>query len=170
MNLELNLSLIKHLLIHFILAALSGLLCSYIFQGPLLLGLLSGIIGGFLIDLDHVLEYFIVFGLKFNISSFFKSHQFLKSDKIYLVFHALEYFPLIILLAYIFRFNALLSFVLITLAMSGLVHLLSDCVINNYPLKNYSIIYRASRNFSALKLLRAHQWENNLKMKRELGL
>lgn len=170
MNINLNISLAKHLLIHFIIAALSGILCSYIFKGPVLLGLLIGIMGGFLIDLDHVLEYFIVFGLKFNISSFFKSHQFLKSDKIYLVFHAFEYFSVLIVLSYFFRHNQFLSFVLITLAMSGLVHLLSDCVINNYPLKNYSIIYRASRNFSALKLLRAHQWENNLKMKRELGL
>lgn len=170
MELELNLSLTKHLLVHFILAALSGLFCAFFLQGPLGWGLLIGIAGGFLIDLDHVLEYFFVFGLKFNLQSFLKSQQFLKSDKIYLVLHAYEYFPLLILMAYFFRHNQSLFFVFLTLALSGLVHLLSDSVINNFPIKNYSIIYRASKNFSAPRLLRPYQWEHNLKIKKELGL
>ena len=169
MGFELNLPLALHLSIHLIMAILSGLFFALIFK-KLYWGLAAGLLGGFLIDLDHVLEYFFVFGLRFNLSEFLQGYQFLSSDKIYLVFHAFEYFPLLLLLVYLFRKRQVLSFFLITLAFSGFVHLVSDCYINNYPPKNYSILYRMSKNFSAPELLRAHQWEANLRVKQELGL
>lgn len=169
MGFELNLPLPLHLSIHLIIAILSGLAFGLIFK-KVFWGLMAGILGGFLIDLDHILEYFFIFGLKFNLSEFLQGYQFLVSDKIYLVFHAFEFFPLLLLFAYLLRKKEIISFFLITLAFSGFVHLISDCYINNYPPKNYSIIYRASQNFSAPKLLRAQQWENNLKAKQELGL
>ncbi len=169
MGFDLNLALAPHLAIHFIMAILSGLLFGLYFK-RLWLGVFTGFLGGFLIDLDHVLEYFFVFGLKFNITNFLNGLQFLTSDKIYLVFHAYEYFPILILLAYLLRKKEALSFFLITLAFSGFVHLVSDSYINNYPPKNYSIIYRARQNFSAPKLLQPHQWQLNLEMKKDLGL
>ncbi|MBN2854474.1 hypothetical protein JXK06_03010 [Patescibacteria group bacterium] len=169
MGFELDLSLPLHLSIHFFMAVFSGLAFGLIFK-KVWLGLIAGILGGFLIDLDHVLEYFFVFGLKFNLVDFFNGLQFLTSDKIWLIFHAHEYFPLLILLAYFLRKKEALSFFLITLAFAGFVHLISDSYINNFPPKNYSIIYRASKNFSAPELLRPEQWERNLKAKAELGM
>ena len=169
MGIDLNLALPLHLSIHFFMALLSGLAFGFVFK-RIWLGVIAGILGGFLIDLDHVLEYFFVFGLKFNLADFFNGLQFLTSDKIWLIFHAHEYFPILILVAYFLRKKKALSFFLITLAFAGFVHLISDSYINNFPPKKYLIIYRATKNFSAEELLRPYQWENNLEAKEELGL
>lgn len=169
MGFELNLSLPLHISIHLLLAILSGLFFAVLFKN-FYETFLAAILGGFLIDLDHVLEYFFVFGLNFNVNKFLHGYQFLTSDKIWLVFHAFEYFPLLLIISYFFRYQKKLSLFFLVLAFSGLVHLVSDCYINNYPAKNYSIIYRASKNFSAQELLRPHQWELNLKTKQKLGL
>ncbi len=164
MGFELHLPLGLHLSIHFIIAIICGLSFGLYFKKPYW-GLLAGLLGGFLIDLDHVLEYFFAFGLKFNLYEFLNGYQFLSSDKIYLIFHAFELFPILLILVYLLVKKKTLSFFLLTLAFSGFVHLISDCYINNYPPRNYSIIYRASKNFSAPELLREHQWEANLKAK-----
>ena len=58
-----------HLGIHFALAVLSGYLLGSYFNNKKL-GVIFGILGGFLIDLDHVLEYFLVFGPSFNLQYF----------------------------------------------------------------------------------------------------
>lgn len=169
MGFELNISLTTHLLIHFSLALLSGLIFGFIFK-KIYLGIIAGIIGGFFIDLDHVLEYFFVFGLEFDLNNFLNGLQFLTSDKIWLVFHAYEYFPILILLAYFLRRRFTLALFIIILAFSAFLHLVSDSFINNYPPKNYSIIYRASKSFSAPNLLNDEQWQRNLKVKESLGL
>lgn len=169
MGFDLHLPLALHLAIHFSLAILSGLIFGLIFK-RVNLGLIVGILGGFLIDLDHVLEYFFVLGFQFNLKDFFNGLQFLTSDKIYLVFHAYEYFPILIIIAYIFRRKQALSFILITLAFSGLVHLFSDSVINNYPIRNYFITYRASHNFEAKELMRPYQWQQHVMTKQFMNL
>ena len=172
MGFDLNLPLPIHLSIHFLMAVLSGLAVGLYFRKNVdwKIGLLAGVLGGFLIDLDHVLEYFFVFGLTFNIRHFIEGREFLLSDKIRLVFHAHEYFPLLVLSAYLTRHKKSLSVFLLALGFAGFVHLVSDSFINNYPLKNYSIIYRASKGFSAPALLSPAQYQNNLELKAELGL
>lgn len=157
-----------HLFIHFSLALISGYLPGRYFGRPWL-GLFAGFLGGFLIDLDHVLEYFFVFGLNFNFSRFFSGWQFLKSDTIYLIFHAWEWVFLILVLALILRSLRNLKIFLLILSLALAVHLISDSLINNYPLRFYTISYRASQNFSAERLLGAEQWQGNLELKRELG-
>ncbi len=169
MGFELNLPLALHISIHFLMAILSGLAFGLIFK-KVWLGLIAGILGGFLIDLDHILEYFFVFGLNFNLRDFLNGLQFLTSDKIWVIFHAYEYFPILIFFAYLFRKKKALSFFLITLAFAGFVHLVSDSYINNFPLKHYSLIYRASKNFSALEILSLEHWEQHLSIKESFGL
>lgn len=154
------------------MAVLSGLFVGLYFRktADWRIGFIAGILGGFLIDLDHVLEYFFVFGLHFNIHYFIEGRQFLLSDKIRLVFHAFEYFPLLLLSAYLTKHKQALSVFLLALGFAGFVHLVSDSFINNYPFRNYSIIYRASKGFSTPDLLSPTQYQNNLEYKAELGL
>jgi hypothetical protein len=172
MGFDLNLSLPVHLSIHFLMAVLSGLLIGLCFKKEIdwRLALLAGILGGFLIDIDHVLEYFFVFGPTFNLSYFIEGREFLVSDKIRLVFHGFEYFPLLLFFSYLFRRKKNLSIFLLTLAFALFVHLISDSFINNYPPRNYSIIYRASKGFSAPALLSVEQYSNNLELKAWFGL
>lgn len=150
-----------HLAIHFILAVLSGYAVGAYFKKPVT-GLLAGVAGGFLIDLDHVLEYFLVFGWEFNIFSFLDGEQFLVSGLIRLWFHAWEYIPILVILAWLFRRQLYAKTIVLALVLGGSVHLLSDVMINNYPFRNYSLIYRYRQDFKAENLLNHDQYQEYL--------
>lgn len=158
-----------HLSIHLLVAILTGYFCGRLFKN-VYLGVFVGILGGFLIDLDHVLEYFIVYGPTFNLQYFLQSRQFLVSDKIRLYFHAWEYFPILLILAFIFRKKNNLKLIFFTFAMAGAIHLVSDVFINGYYFKYYSLIYRYQKNYSAAQLLEPEYYQLNLELKKELGL
>lgn len=146
-----------HLAIHFILALLVGYFLGRRYR-LLSVGLSAGIAGGFFIDLDHVLEYFLVFGWQFDPARFLMGYQFLASGLIRVWFHAWEYFPILMVLAWIMRSRPVLKAAIITLAWSGAVHLASDSLINNYPVRNYSLLYRYRQDFKAENLLNEEQY------------
>ncbi|MDP2944024.1 MAG: hypothetical protein Q8N57_00385 [bacterium] len=162
-------SLSLHLFIHFIIAALAGLLVGHYFN-KVKLGIIAGTLGGFLIDLDHVLEYFFTFGLHFNLNYFLTGRGFLISDRIFLVFHAWEYIPILLIVAWLLRRRKNISIFLLALTFGAIVHMTSDCFLNNYPPRNYSIIYRAAKGFNASLLLSPSQQELNMELKRGLNL
>lgn len=157
-----------HIYIHFSLALVAGYLCGRYFRRPVLC-LLVAFIAGFLIDLDHVLEYFLVFGPHFDLAGFFAGRQFLTSDKIYLWFHAWEWAILFFALGWLSRKRSVGRAILITAALAGSVHLLSDNLINNYPLRFYSLSYRYQQDFSAPRLLSPEQYRRNMLEKEGLG-
>ena len=158
-----------HLFIHFSLAILSGYLAGKYFKN-IKLGILIGFIGGFLIDLDHVLEYLLVFNFRFNLLHFFQGRQFLVSDQIHLWFHAWEYVPILILLAWLFRKNKVIKIIFFTLAFSGTVHLATDMIINRCSFNFYTLTYRAKHNFAARELTSPETYQENQKLKMELGI
>jgi len=157
-----------HIFIHFALAILVGYICGRHFK-RVILGVIIGFIGGFLIDLDHVLEYLLFFNWHFNFLNFIAGRQFLLSGQIHLWFHAWEYVIIFLLGAWIFKKYKTIELVLFILAVAMSVHILSDSVINNFPLKYYSLSYRAEMNFAAEKLLSPDEYLKNLELKRELG-
>ena len=164
-----DIPLYLHLSIHFSLAVLTGYLAGRYFKN-IWLGIIVGIAGGFLIDLDHALEYLLVYNWHFNLGYFFDGRQFLLSEKLRLLFHAWEYVPILLGAAYLFRNHKTVKIILITLALAGTVHLLSDVVINQVPLKFYSLSYRASENFEMKNLTSPAIYEANQELKRELGM
>ncbi len=164
-----HISLALHISIHFVMAALTGLAVGYYFKKPWL-GLIGGIVGGFLIDLDHVLEYFFVFGPHFNFSYFMQGRQFLVSNRILLIFHAWEYAIIALAAAWLLRRRRNIYVFLLALTFGGIVHLTSDCVLNEYPWRNYSLVYRAFQGFSASTLLTPEQQAWYGQLRQELGL
>ncbi len=162
-------SLTIHIFIHFVVALLTGYICGRIFKN-IYLGIFAGLLGGFFIDLDHVIEYLLVFGINFNLSYFLDSRQFLVSDKIRLVFHAWEYFPLLLVLAWFMKKHQKLKNFLITLACAGLIHLFSDVIINQYPFRHYSIIYRYYYDFATVEILDSDNYQLNLEARQKLGI
>jgi len=158
-----------HLFIHFVLALFVGFLAGKHFK-KLELGLAIAFLGGFLIDFDHLLEYFLVFGFDFNLNYFLAGREFLVSNKIHLWFHAWEYVVLLLGLAWVFKKYKVIEMTLVTLALAIFVHLATDALINQYPLKYYSLLYRQEVNFAAEKLLSPEEYLRNLELKRELGL
>ncbi|MCU0679994.1 MAG: hypothetical protein MUF50_01655 [Planctomycetes bacterium] len=134
-----------HLLIHFLFAVVAGW---FIFKlwGVKWWSLLGGILGGFFIDLDHVLEYFLVFGWRFSFTKFFNGEQFVSTGVTHLYFHGWEYLVVLFLIILIIKNKKLKSF-LAALALGAFFHLICDVFINVMPVEVYSIIYRASKAF-----------------------
>ncbi|HZJ41203.1 MAG TPA: hypothetical protein VFD16_02990 [Candidatus Saccharimonadales bacterium] len=161
--------LVLHLFIHFFLAVLVGCYFGLRFK-HLWLGIILGIVGGVLIDFDHVLEYFFFYGWHFNFVYFIESRQFLLTDKVRIFFHAWEYFPLLLLIAYLVRKKQILKMIFLTLAFAGLVHLITDVCINGYRFQYYSLTYRALHHFSAPELLSPADYQFNQTYKRRLGI
>lgn len=162
-------SLPLHILMHFVLALTVGFFVGGFFQKRDW-GVFVAFFGGFLIDLDHLLEYFLVFGWQFNLTYFLEGREFLLSDKIHLWFHAWEYVILFLGLGFIFKKRKILEATFIVLAFSIAVHLISDSLINRYQLKYYSLAYRAEARFAAEKLLSPDDYLQNLELKKNLGL
>lgn len=53
-----------------------------------LLVALGAFIGEFLLDTDHLLEYFFAYGLSFRMDYFLKANMFHELQKIFVIFHA----------------------------------------------------------------------------------
>lgn len=158
-----------HLSIHFFLALLVGYLVGRYFHKPWA-GLIGGLLGGFFIDLDHVLEYFLVFGPHFNLSDFFNGRQFLVSGQIHTWFHAWEYVPILAFIAWAVRRRPVFVAFFLALTIGVFVHLVSDCLINHYPPRNYSLIYRYEVNFAVDKLLNPEQYQKYLENRQAIGM
>ncbi|MCK5081146.1 MAG: hypothetical protein KAQ63_03200 [Candidatus Moranbacteria bacterium] len=159
-------SLFKHLSIHFTLSVVAGLVVG-IWQGDFLLSILFAILGGFLIDVDHLLDYFLSFGFNFNFKWFREGRQFLKSDKIFVWFHAWEY--VIILFGISFVLDGTQKIAILAFCLSLLIHLIADCLINyGVKLVSYFIFYRIWRNFEIEKLATKKHWIKHQEKKREL--
>lgn len=164
-----HLQLPLHLAIHFLLAILSGYLAGKHFKN-LKLGILVGFCGGFLIDLDHVLEYFLVFGPHFNFLYFTQGREFLASNSLHLWFHAWEYIPILVIIGLLFKKKTTLKTIFITLAFAASIHLITDMIVNQYSFNFYTLTYRAEHNFSAKELMNPESYQENQELKLELGM
>ncbi|MFQ5952711.1 MAG: hypothetical protein ACE5JK_04825 [Candidatus Omnitrophota bacterium] len=76
------------------------------------------VLGGVFIDLDHLIDYFLYFGWKFNLKDFF-SHKYLASGRVYVIFHSWE------LVAIMWAFSFIFSWA-IPIASGMTLHLLID--------------------------------------------
>ncbi len=139
-------NLFTHLSIHAILSVLTGFLVSLYFGSPLIL-ISAAILTGFLIDIDHLIDYFLSFK-KFNLRRFLKSQQFVVSGRVIKLFHAWELVIIFIITALFFSHNLLVQAILISASFSLFIHLLSDCLINREPLIFYFFFYRLKNNFA----------------------
>lgn len=153
-------SLFLHLFIHFLFALLAGLIVFLIWRKPIV-SFVGGILGGLLIDMDHLLDYLFTFGFNFRLDYFISGYQFLKSDKIYVLFHGWEYVIILLAVGYIIKNIKLKSFIF-ALAIGAFFHLSSDVVLNGMSLKFYSIIFRAKNGFEIEKMGTPDEWQKHL--------
>ena len=163
-------SLIAHELIHLSLSLLSGYLAWQISGNPYTFAF--GLIGGFFVDVDHLIDYFLAFKFKWNLSYFLKGYQFLKSDKIYVFFHSWELSITLLLISIYFVLNST-SFTDLTsstnltgFALAYFFHLLFDSLINHLRPLSYFLIYRAFHNFNLKNLVTSKHYQEHLLQKR----
>jgi hypothetical protein len=126
-------------------------------------------LGGFLIDLDHLIDYFFAFGLNFRLDYFIKGYQFLHSDKIFVLLHSFE-LAIIILIISIILIRKLervkIAVFLLSFSMALLFHLFYDVYANELPVKSYFLTYRYQNNFELKKLVYPTHYINHVKLKK----
>jgi hypothetical protein len=98
------------------------------------------VIGGVLIDLDHLLDYFLYYGLKFSLKNFF-DHKYLASGKCYILFHSWEVLAAVWCLSILVRW-------MVPVASGMTAHVLADYFFSHRGHPRYmSLIYRWRNGF-----------------------
>jgi len=144
-------NLFFHLTIHVLLALLAGFIVWRLWQEPIA-AFLSAVLGGVLIDLDHLAEYFWLLGFNFKLDDFVLGIQYTSNNKFYLLFHGWEYVMIIVFLAAIIK-NHTVKSACLALALGMFFHLSIDVMVNHIPAKSYSIIYRVKNDFVLERLV-----------------
>jgi len=156
-----------HLALHVLSALLAGFIVWRIWKKPLT-SFVAGILGGVLVDLDHFFDYFLTFGFHFNLAYFNRGDQFLKSDRILVLFHAWEYVFILLVLVFMIKNRVWKSF-LLALAIGLFFHLCLDVKIDHMPVKSYSIAYRLEHNFKIEPLIYPEHYAEHVKRRLEAG-
>ncbi len=133
----------------------------------------ASLLGGFFIDIDHLFDYVVAFGLRFRIDYFFKGYQFLKSNKIYLLLHSWElvaFIVLIVLLTFKHSNFRTLKLALLTFSIALFLHLIVDMKVDYVSLRGYSFIYRWTHNFDLNYFVPVEHYQKHLKLKSEVKL
>lgn len=141
-----------HEFFHFLLSTFAALIV-WRKKGNFKLIFLTSILAGFFVDIDHLFDYVIAFGLSFNLQHFLAGYQFLKINRLYIPLHAYEYIPLLLVSAYFIKKYKMIQTLFVTIALSLFLHLAFDSMVNEIPVKSYFITYRISKNFELKKLV-----------------
>jgi len=169
-------SLILHIFFHFLISLIAGAIVWKLYGRPIL-AFLSAIIGGVIVDFDHFIDYFMAFGFNFKLSYFADGFQFLKTDKLYLLFHGWEYVIILLILSQIFtrkariypvaRYSGAAGAIMAGLALGLFFHLITDVNLNKIPISTYSVIHRTQKNFNLEKLVTIEHWERHQLLKQD---
>ena len=101
-------------------------------------------ISGIFIDLDHVLDFLIIYGRPFSIERFFRVfYHELQFKQIYIFFHAWEWLVLLFAAAWMTRWDPWFTGILIGTSQ----HMILDYINNGGYLWSYSLICRWKNNF-----------------------
>jgi hypothetical protein len=155
-----------HLTIHLFFSLLAGILAYRFWKKPEA-AIAGGVLGGFLVDLDHHIDYFFAFGADFNWKYFIRGYQFLKSDHVYIYFHGWEYVVIFFLIVLAVRHKTTKTF-FYALALALFFHLASDVFLNGLSPEFYSISWRASKGFEERNMASPENHQKHLRQKAEL--
>jgi len=165
--------LLLHELIHLVLSLLAAFFVYRLLKCKSYISIVASIVGGFLIDIDHLVDYFFAFGIHFSLNYFLKGYQFLKSDRMYVPFHSWELVILLLIIFLIFSYfknRIVLKTILLSFCIALFFHLATDVILNRISIKSYSFIYRLQKNFSLKELVSQIHYQKHLKQKKAVGL
>ncbi len=106
---------------------------------------ITSFIAGILIDIDHVIDYFIEHGLRSNLKEFLPYFYKEKHRKITLLFHGWEWLFCLGAAAILTEFNPYVTGVLIGYGH----HIAFDYFYNKTSVWTYSLIWRWKKNFDS---------------------
>jgi len=114
----------------------------YHLSGSLGLTLVS-FLSGILMDLDHVVDYALHHGRKFDIRDFFSFFAEERYKRLMLIFHGWEWLIGLLFLSWLTKWNVLITGIFIGFSQ----HLLMDKLYNISRFSSYSFFYRLSVGF-----------------------
>ncbi|EKD95808.1 MAG: hypothetical protein ACD_24C00322G0002 [uncultured bacterium] len=108
--------------------------------------LFIGLVSTLLIDLDHLIDYFLYYGFSFNLHDFALGTQFAYSGKVYVFFHSWELLLLLLTVGF-YLIKKKNKYILFVITLGMLSHVLYDTAYYSFSVVDYSLIYRILRNF-----------------------
>lgn len=157
-------NLALHELSHILLSVIVGLIM-YKRYKKLLLSFLAALIGGFFVDLDHLIDYWLAFGWDFNLKYFLKGYQFLVSDKIYVPLHGWEWVIVLPAISFVLKRYTIIAALCLAFAFGLATHLVIDTFVNDMKPQSYFISYRILHKFDAQPLVTSEHWVEHQKRK-----
>ena len=129
----------------------TSILCSILFfqsSQNIVLSIIP-LVAGWLIDLDHLLDYFIYLkrsGKRFNLNFFLSGKYFEENKKVIVIFHSWE-IAIFLYVLYYFIEDYLLKNLFFFTFLSYLIHIIIDQLTNKPVILGYSTIYRLNKKF-----------------------
>jgi hypothetical protein len=121
-------------------AVVSGILFAIFRSWPLTI---SSFVSGILIDLDHIVDYIIEYGYRFDIKKFFNFFYGEKYSKLTLILHGWEWLFVLLAASWLTAWNHLVVGMLIGFGH----HLLLDKLYNISTILSYSLLWRWKNRF-----------------------
>ena len=104
----------------------------------------SSLISGVLIDIDHILDYFMAYGINIRVKQFFEVCHNLKISRVRLIFHSWELLFLLSICAFVMRWNPWIVGTLVGFTQ----HIVLDQVFNKPNKWTYFFFWRLKKGFS----------------------
>lgn len=136
---------LRDISLHILISVLCAVIIYWLFHS-VKMAMLCLLVGIF-IDLDHLIDYFMYFGLRFRLIEFFTS-LFLRSGKVYLFLHSWELLVPIWLWGIYFKQEILA----LAITLGFVAHLLLDQCRRTIPFA-YFLSFRIFNNFKAEKIV-----------------
>lgn len=115
---------------------------------------LAFLIGYIFIDLDHLPDYFITYGINLNIVQFFEATYNFKYKTLILFLHSYELLALIWFSLWIFKLDNLF---LVGMGLGFTIHIILDHLTNPIHPMGYFFIFRSLKGFKANRLRKDRQ-------------
>jgi hypothetical protein len=159
-------NLYLHLFIHISLALLAGFIV-YKITGKKIISFFFSFLSGVAVDFDHFIDYFLDFRWNFHLEYFKNGYEFVKTGRIFLLFHGWEYVAVLLVLFLVVR-KVYLQAIFLGLALGLFFHLVTDVIVDDVPITFYSVVYRVENNFEVKNLVGTRNYERYLKQKEEI--
>lgn len=108
----------------------------------------SSLISGVLIDLDHILDYYMQYGINLRIKRFFEVCHNLKIPRLFLIFHSWELLVLLSICAFLMSWDPWMVGTVIGLTQ----HLILDQIFNKSKRWSYCFLWRMKHGFDIDKI------------------
>ena len=110
----------------------------------------TSLISGVLIDIDHILDYFMAYGINIRIKQFFEVCHNLKIPRMRLIFHSWELLILLSICVFLVGWNPWIVGTIVGFTQ----HIVLDQVFNKPNKWTYFFFWRLKKGFSSKRCFR----------------